>query len=177
MFETAPILGSREERIVVETRKRTPLTNFIVPEPEFQHLQWYELLCKKYGTRWLPRKPATGGYNCAGHVWASRRAALPEESEWRIILNDDGYRPLADDEVVCPDDLVLYVEEPVNEILHVARIVGIREGQPAGSLRIPWAVSKWNATSGEVMHSVYDVPYTEQGFRFRREFWTDRPSQ
>jgi hypothetical protein len=44
-----------------------------------------------------------------------------------------------------------------------------------GSLRLPWVISKWGATSGEWLHRHDDVPYDKQGFNLRIEFRTDRP--
>jgi len=178
MFEELHLLGPTEESIIVQTRKGRSLTNFIAPEPTFQHLQMYKLLLDKYGGNWVPRKPACGGYNCTGHVWASRRTVLPDEHEWRGVLDDDGYRKLADGETPYPGDVVMYVVEPSEEIWHVARIVETREGLTSDTPRIPWAISKWDLKSGEVMHSVYDVPhYADKAFAYKIEFWTDRPSR
>lgn len=178
MFESLFILGPTERSIVVETRKGSRIRNFIAPEPEHQHRQSYRLLLKKHGKHWIERKAPTGVYNCTGHVWASRRTALSEEKEWWLILDEDGYRRLAEGESPVPDDLVLYLAQPEREIMHVARIVEVRPGVAAGSPGIPWAVSKWDAKSGEVMHSAYDVPYEAQygsrGFKLGIEFWSDR---
>jgi len=128
------------------------------------------LLLDKFGRNWKQRKPATGGYNCAGHVWASRRTAILEPEAWRLILMDDGYRRLPDSEEPSPGDLVLYVDRRDNGFLHVGEILELRESI---GRRAPWVLSKWNSTSGEVMHYVHDVPFRMQ-FDVRCEYWSDR---
>ena len=177
MIDKLKLLGATERSIIVETRKGTKITNLIEVEPGFQQHQFYRALLKKYEGKWDQRKPATGVYNCAGHVWASRRTALLNPDEWRIILKEDDYRLLVEPEVPVPDDLAVYVDEENGEILHVGRILQMEEGVAPGARRIPRVVSKWNSTSGEVVHLVYDVPYGSQGFSFRVEYWTDRPIQ
>ena len=176
MFEEIRLLGPTEKGIVVQTRKGTAIKNVLEPEPGFQQRRLYQRLLEKYGQRWQPRKPATGGYNCAGHVWASRRSGLFDPQDWRIILDDDGYRRLPEHEDPFPGDLVLYVDSGNEEILHVGEIIEMRPGVTAQSRSIPWVLSKLDAKSGEVMHYVHDVPpWQSQGFLYRIEYWTERP--
>jgi len=175
MFEQAKLLGTTERSITVETHKGTRITNVIEPEPGHQQRQFYQALLAKYGGNWEERKPPTGVYNCAGHVWASRRTALFEPDEWRLILDEDGYRRLEAPGEVAPGDLVVYVESASAEILHVAQILELRPGVAPDRPRVAWALSKWDAKSGEVMHYAYDVPYGKQGIEFSIEWWTDRP--
>ena len=177
MFEEVRLFGPTERSIVVQTRKGTDVHNVIEPAPGFQQLQFYRALLDRYGSNWEQRKPATGVYNCAGHVWASRRTALLEPVEWRLILDEDDYRRVEKDERKAPGDLVLYVDEASDEILHVARILQLRPGVAPDAEQIPWVLSKWDSKSGEVMHSAYDVPYQNQGIPCRMEYWTDRPTR
>jgi hypothetical protein len=104
-------------------------------------------------------------------VWASRRTAICELEAWRFILMDDEYRRLSDSEEPSPGDLVLYVDRQDNGFLHVGQILELREWT---GRRVPWVLSKWNSTSGEVMHYVHDVPIRVQ-FDVRWEYWSDRP--
>jgi len=176
MFEEIKLLGPAERSIVVQTRTGTAIKNVVEPEPGLQQQRHYQLLLEKYGQRWQPRKPATGGYNCAGHVWTSRRTGLFDPKDWRIILKEDGYRQLPQQERPLPGDLVLYVDQGNEEILHVGELLELRPGVAPQSESIPWVLSKFNATSGEVMHYVGDVSFWEsQGFLVRIEYWTDRP--
>lgn len=135
------------------------------------HYRNYKRLLSKHG-RWTPRRPPSGEYNCAGHVWASRRTCIYEESEYRKILDDDGYRRVTEP---MPDDLAIYVDEAAG-ILHIGRIVELTPGIAEGSPRIPLVVSKWSDWTGEVCHLVTDHNFDNaQGFDVSVEYWTDRP--
>jgi hypothetical protein len=72
-------------------------------------------------------------------------------------------------------DLVLYADEETSEHIHVGMIMEMRDGVSRESPKIPWVLSKWNSTSGEVMHYVSDVPYGKQRIQAKIEYWTDRP--
>jgi len=172
MFEQISILGPTERSIVVQTRRGRDIPNSVEVEPDYAARRKYRLLWDKFGRNWKERKPATGTCNCAGHVWANRRTAIFALEGWRLILNDDGYRRLLDSEEPSPGDLVLYLDRQDSGFLHVGEILELREWS-AG--RIPWVLSKWNSTSGEVMHYVDDVPFHAQ-FDVRREYWTERPA-
>ena len=173
MFDEVRIVGPEHEQIVVQTRKGTVLDNVIEVAPGAMDELKYEKFFEIHGQQWQPRKPIAGVYNCAGHVWASRRTSLTDPPQWRTILDDDGY--VRTDTPVA-DDVVLYVDEDNGEIIHVARVVELREGITPESERIPWVVSKWGPISGEAMHFAHDVPYGRQGYSFRSEYWTDRPT-
>jgi hypothetical protein len=171
-FDELRWLGGEERSIVVQTRAGTALANVIEVDPAPMHRRKYGRWFELHGRNWQPRKPVTGGYNCAGHVWASRRASLVDPRQWRTILEEDGF---VKTNAPVPDDVVLYVDEENDEIIHVARVVELREGIAPQSAKIPWIVSKWGPISGEAMHYVHDVPYGRQGYRFRIEYFTDRP--
>jgi hypothetical protein len=175
MFEELKLLGSTERSIVVETRKGTRIENLLELEPGDMERRRYQLLLDRCGQNWRERKPATGAYNCAGHVWASRRTSILKPVCWQTILEEDGYRSLQDAETPVTGDLVLYADEEAGEYLHVGMIMEMREGISRDAPKIPWVLSKWNSTSGEVMHHVHDVPYGHQGITFKTDYWTDRP--
>lgn len=180
MFEEERLIGTPEAdaRIVVQTRAGNDLENFISPSPDYQQAQRYAGLRRRCGANWEPRKPATGGYNRAGMIWASRRTCLSNHKDWRTTLRDDGYRR-TDEADLQVGDVVAYVraedvhhgKEP--EILHVARICFFRHHQVAG--RIAWAISKWDAQFGEDLHAVRDCAQLCGGEPYLIEFWTDRP--
>lgn len=176
MFEREKLLGSTERSIVVQTHLGHSIRNVIGPPVGEYDRRQFELLVARYGRYWERRKPPVGVYNCAGHVWASRRTAIYDETEWRVVLRDDGYRRVQLTELPLPEDLAVYIDSTNGEVLHVGRIVVMRPGLAEGSPPIPWVVSKWKDTSGEVVHNVHDVPYAGQGFSVSIEYWTDRPS-
>ena len=161
-----------ERAIIVQTSKGTSLRNLVIPPIDHQHVGFYRALRRNHGANWRNRKPALGGYNCAGMVWANRRTAITEPDDWERILNEDGYRRLDRHETPFPGDVVIYRNAERCEITHVARIVNI-ERQKSGELAAIWALSKWNASSGEDYHRVQDV-FCFGGEGFSTEFWTER---
>ena len=172
MFDDLLIRSSAEPSIVVHTHKGTELANVIEAAPGPMDQAKYGRWFQRHGQQWQPRKPVTGVYNCAGHVWANRRTSLTEYRQWWTILDEDGY---VQTNTPVADDVVLYIDEDNNEIIHVARLVELREGITSEAKKIPWVVSKWGPISGEAMHFAHDVPYARDGYRFRIEYWTDRP--
>ncbi len=177
MFEEIAFLGTPRREITVETRKRSSLKNFVSPPPDYQGIRFFEQLRRIHGKNWEPRKPATGGYNCTGMVWASRRTCLFDPDDWRIALDDDGYRRLHPGESPELDDLAVYVKQGDTEILHVGRICELRMWQlPGGANAAPivWVLSKWDPTSGESRHHLQDV-FLNGGEMFDAQIWTDRP--
>ncbi len=130
----------------------------------------------------------TPGYNCAGHVWASRRTVIlagEADAVIHMILADDGYRLLPLEEGAIQGDLVLYWNVTTGgrrTWLHVGVMSELRENQRAADDvpgivdgRIPWVLSKWNHCTGEWLHRYNDVPYKTDGLLI--EFWTDRPER
>lgn len=173
MFELERFRGSGDQGIALQTRTGRDIRNSLGVALSEIHLRRYEALMTKHGRNWQQRRVPSGDYNCAGHVWASRRTCIYEEADWRMILAEDGYR--ATQEPVS-DDLIVYVESEQG-ILHIGRVVELRQGVSQESRRIPWVVSKWSDVSGEVCHFEHDHPYEEFGFVVSIEYWTDRPTK
>lgn len=173
MFDGPVILGGDDRGIVVETHKGTRIANCIAAHPTEDRIQRYRGFLNKFGEHWQERRSATGIYNCAGHVWASRRTSIYEDEAWRKILEDDAYRLLPAGEPPAPGDLVLYVDEE-EKFIHVARVVALEPPVGEGGSPIPRVISKWNDSFGEVIHRAPDVPYARIGYDCRIEIWTDR---
>ena len=177
MFEELRLLGPTEKSIVVQTRKGTTIENLVELDPGETERRRYDCCLSDLAQNWRQRKPATGVYNCAGHVWASRRTSILKTECWRTILDGRWLSALRDVETPVAGDLVLYADEDVGDYLHVGMILEVRDGISRESPKIPWVLSKWNSTSGEVMHHVHDVPYGRQGIPAKIEYWTDRPAR
>jgi len=171
VFEEVLLAGGGERRIALETRCGRPIANVIESQPGDRERRLYDARRKKYGERWSNRKPACGGYNCFGMVFASRRTAIldAEDTDVQIydILKDDGYRPVAETEAVF-DDLVLYQDRKMG-LLHAARITR------RGDLKVLYALSKWDSTSGEDEHHIRHHCWTDPAYELELQFWTDRP--
>jgi hypothetical protein len=173
MFEVAHIIGSPRSSIVLQTRLGNPIENVIEPEIGFPEINKFELLKKMHGANWEIRRPATGRYNCAGLVFANRRTSIMEPKLYEKIFADDGYRKFSGSNDTRSGDIVSYFDVSTNEIMHLGLIVRFAVGF-GGNISIPWALSKWNSATGEVVHSIYEVPYRKSEYRI--DFWTDRPA-
>lgn len=174
MFEALRLIGSDEQGIPLNTRRNRPIGNAQAPETLDGRLcRKYDLLLAQHGDRWEQRKPPCGVYNCFGHVWASRRTAIYEQTEIDKILEDDGYRLLLDSELPMQGDLILYYVD--GSLWHVGLVCELRAlSLPTGmatAQRTAWVLSKWDNSSGEVLHDWQDVPFGGWHARFR----TDRP--
>lgn len=174
MFEILELAGTPRSSIRLQTQRGTDIDNEQAAPPDDRRMRVFErLVATHFG--WTVRKPPCGVYNCAGHVWASRRTAVYEQKWYDLILEEDGYRMLQGGESPVIGDLALY-RLTTGEILHVGLIMEIRRlsGDSTGSsASFPWALSKWDDASGEVLHHFRDVPYAEQDYTV--SFWTDRP--
>lgn len=171
MFELLRLGGTPERSIVVETRLRTSIPNSQAPEPDDRLRRVFARLVASHPA-WEVRRAACGVYNCFGHVWAGRRTAIYEPSGVNAILGDDGYRKLAPSEAPFPGDIALYLTADGN-ILHAAEVVEIRRlSTPVGlGSGTPYALSKLNDSTGEVLHHLKDVPWEDANV----EIWTERP--
>ncbi len=110
MLENLRLHRGTERSIVLQTRRGREIKNVIDVDPEYHHLEKYRLVFQKH-PRWEERKPPVGGYNCVGHVWASRRTGVFDdlEDQLNIIFEDDGYRVVDPArEKLQPGDLVTY---------------------------------------------------------------------
>jgi hypothetical protein len=176
MFQPAVILGNTEREILLATFKNNKIRNVVQPQPNEHDIRQYARFLTKYrGNSWEERKPITGIYNCAGHVWASRRTSILEPAEWEKILDEDGYRPLRRNEKPSPGDIAIYVRQDNSEIWHVARVYGSAPGITSESEPFPRIISKWGPIAGEFLHLAHDVPFGAQGFPCDVRYHTDRP--
>ena len=144
MFEIARFAGTTGRRIVVQTHRGTELENYVAPDVTTQSANLY-VARRKQHPGWVQRKPATGVYNCAGMVWASRRTTLPEPSDWRTVLQDDNYRPLQGGELPRVGDVVLYIRKgTAPEVLHVAVVLAANSSSLS---MIPIAASRFASSA------------------------------
>jgi hypothetical protein len=171
LFDLLQLNGTPPSGIALQTRLGQDIENEHGPTLSDKHRTQYDLLVEKFGQRWERRKPATSGYNCAGHIWASRRTAIYEDSEWMKILSDDGYRQTKNPRA---DDIVIYSEADLG-FLHIGRILDIKPQLVGSDRETPWIASKWSDTTGEVCHWLEDHVFPVE-YNLSIAFWTDRPS-
>ena len=106
-------------------------------------------------------------YNCMGMVFASRRTWI-EPEHVAMILQDDGYRPVSDEDELYPGDVVIYRDNR-GEVSHVGIVTDIRINLIQASREIT-VLSQWGE-SGEYLHLVDDV---HPGLGQPSEYWTER---
>ena len=128
---------------------------------------------KKYGSRWKKRLDPRGCYNCAGHVWASRRTGILEDTEWEKIRKEDCYRIISELEEPRVGDLAVYKSDSFG-YLHIGQIVCLLPGVSNSSPSVPRILSKWDPSSGEYEHLPKETPFHENFPDYQLRYWTDR---
>jgi hypothetical protein len=122
MFEELRTFGQTEKSIVLETKTGRQIANLVELMPDAKTVADYQRFVSQHGAHWISRTPATGVYNCAGMVWATRRTAILDPRLWQRIIDDDGYEWLAKHELPMPGDIAAYLDIEANELLHVGRV-------------------------------------------------------
>jgi hypothetical protein len=169
MFEFIEFIGSVESKIEVQTKKGTPIDNTQSPNPDAKTIMFFNDLVGKH-PRWVLRKEACGLYNCAGHIWASRRTSIYDQKYYELIIAEDKYRTLVADEKPKHGDIALY--KCGSSILHVGMVSEIRFIDSSDNLGIPWILSKLNDGYGEILHHYCDVPWKDNDYQV--SFLTER---
>ena len=117
-------------------------------------------------------RSATAVYNCMGLAFASRRTWVAPDSldpVLRLILDEDDYRRLRNQQELEAGDLVIYRSPTEDSVSHVAVVLRI-DVDFAKASRNVIVVSKWGH-GGEYIHQVEDVPYL---LGAPVAYWTDR---
>lgn len=137
------------DELALETRKKNAITNFRSNKPTFDgaRLNRTDLIAKYPDATHRSTQPSAQ-YNCHGLTFASRRTQILDPAEVEKILREDGYVPVAIDDI-CAGDVVVYRRS--GEIIHSGVVVGTKAG-------IPVILSKWGELH-EVIHLVNDSEY------------------
>ena len=173
MFDQQKLIGQSKRMLRLDTRTGQPIENEVAAPPTQQSLAREQILTAKFGANWKKRIGPCGIYNCAGLVWASRRTAIYESTEWNKIYQDDDYRELRGNESPMPGDLAIYSQSEV-EYIHVGQVLSLELGLLPTGNPIPKILSKWDDVSGEYIHYPQDVPFRDQFPDFQLKYWTDR---
>lgn len=105
-------------------------------------------------------------YNCMGMVFAARRTYV-DPDQLPIILEDDGYRPVARD-LLVPGDVVVN-RDATSDIVHVGIVAEVRPILSTGSREVI-VLSQWGG-DGEYFHTIDDV---NPRLGKATDFYTDR---
>lgn len=176
------LLQQPARQLALQAVNGRDIANTVMPAATLADVRKFGLLvdaARSQSLHWEVRKPATGGYNCAGHVLACRRTAIFDgkggesfEAHVQLVLGWDGFRLTEHPSV---GDIVLYWDDQRRtNLLHlgvVNELQRLHDGQGPG---VPRVLSKWDAGSGECLHHVRQVP-RNFGPDFVVEYWTDRP--
>ena len=94
MFEEIHLAGPQTRGIALQTHLGTAIENEIAVHPVPEHAVEKFRRLREQHPEWIDRKPATGIYNCFGHVWACRRTAVYDKFDEAVlqVRADDGYR-------------------------------------------------------------------------------------
>lgn len=180
MFEFVELSGTPEKGIEVQTRLGNSIENSQAPHPSEKNIKLFKKLIEEH-KKWICRKPPCGFYNCFGHVWANRRTAIYDQDQIELIINDDGYDRLKNISDLKVGDLVIYYNSDKTDIWHVGIVIELKTIQmnqgfslvTSNENNIPWVLSKWNDSTGEVIHHFQDVPWSDGDYEIT--FWTERP--
>jgi len=109
---------------------------------------------------WTTHLEPTYGYNCVGHVFASRRTSVHDVSEIDTFLREDGYAKVDSDDVRV-GDVAAYSDASgpshVAPVFAIEKIVVLSAGQ---SSEVAKVLSKFDDVSGEYEHSLDDLKWS-----------------
>lgn len=178
MLDSIRLLGTPRAGApyLLYTRENTLVEAFRGVEPSDQCPQRFAAFLDRH-PRAMVRKGITGGYNCAGLVWSSRRAVVPHPPDWQLLLEEDGYRLIDDSEAAIGDIVVYRDAKSPFDILHIGRLClmdAMLLGEPSTTHpRIFMVLSKLDGTLGEVVHRKDDIDFFGDA-KFTSHVFTDR---
>lgn len=177
MFEDLRLALPEPRSIALQTHLGNDIENEVAVDPVPQHaIDKFNRLAGRH-PHWNVRKSPIGVYNCFGHVWASRRTAVYENFDEAVlkVRHDDRYRTVDwESEIPAVDDVACYWEslDPYRGCNHVGRVISVQP-RANGLPPLILILSKWDDTTGEVVHEALDHPFKD----VRLEYWTDRRPQ
>jgi hypothetical protein len=134
--------------------------------------------------RWKRVREPIAGYNCFGQVFANRRTAIYDDENVgliELILAEDGFRRIPDEEEFDCGDVVLYYDDlgavHAGRIVRFAKIERVISFDGAAPQRdIPVVLSKFDDVSGEYEHPIASTMWTSVDIRSHAVF-RDRGQQ
>lgn len=114
-----------------------------------------------------PVRPPIYGYNCFGHIFASRRTAI-YKPDINLILREDGFGLISEDQAAAAD-VVIYSDSagPV----HVGRITRITRTDRAQHVHV---LSKFDDCSGEYEHEIQDRRWDQNPLQLTWKIYRER---
>jgi hypothetical protein len=153
--------------LALESRARKPIRNEVRPDRPKAALDASAALFRGLFPDAILRS-ITATYNCVGMVVASRRTWVDTDGLIRV-LQEDGYRRLADATQAELGDVVVYQDQQ-GEICHAGIVVRKNILVPGQQGDLLTVLSKWGA-DGEYIHGLSRLPAL---LGTAAQFWTDR---
>jgi hypothetical protein len=174
MFDRLEVGGTPPDQgFPLQTRSRVKIPNEQAAPPDAGQIMAYHHLVAANQSVWEQRKDACGVYNCAGHVWASRRTSIYLDRMYQEIL-DEEYTIVPAGQSPKVGDLAVYRDRPSTPIFHIGMVMELRKLVIGNNVTTtPWVLSKMSDAFGEVLHpwNNYDTPgHTNPHV----SFWTDK---
>lgn len=148
--------------IRTQTSKGRDIANEQNDEISPSELAIFKDLYRQYSLTSKVRSDPCPRYNCHGMTFATSRTSIPESSEVRAILVDDGYIEVRVEDVL-PGDVILYIDDS-GDIEHSGVVV---QAPSDSELKVPIVCSKWGKGS-EVVHPGNHCPYNFAGAKYYR---------
>jgi hypothetical protein len=179
MFDRFTIHGTPRRSIQLATRRGSQIENEQSLDAGMV-TEWRDYLNDFAHLALEVRRGACGPYNCAGHVWASRRTSIYSSKDYELILAEDGYVKLPAGTLPMLGDLAVYWFRELQKIWHVGQVVKLQTLEADFTLQrprtlIPYVLSKFSDWGGEVIHQAERIPPTS-GCTSYTEYWSDRGS-
>ena len=145
-------------RLDLHTRQRSRIDNYLdINPPTPGMVQQVDAFKKQYVGATHRSVGPCRSYNCHGLTFAARRTSITDPNAVQMILNEDDYEQVNDDEVCAGDIAVYYVAGD-------AEHSGIVVERDKFGVRI---LSKWGGAH-EVIHRVGECDYDTSDVRYYR---------
>jgi hypothetical protein len=150
----------RQSKIVIQTRRGTPISNVQEYDLPPYYLQLDKEQDEKYQEPFVffVSNPSSY-YNCHGLIFGSRRSAIWDPQEILKILEEDDYQLVENTSNVQRGDIIIYFGEH-GDAEHSGLVIGKREG-------LPLILSKWGYGK-EAVHIFSVCPYDSSRVRYYR---------
>jgi hypothetical protein len=150
----------RQGRIVIQTRRGTPVSNV----QEYNLTPHYLWLVKEQDNKYqepyvfFVNNPSPY-YNCHGLTFGSRRSQIWDSQEILKILKEDDYQLVENVNNVQKGDIIVYFSDN-GDVEHSGLVIDKREG-------LPLILSKWGCGK-EAVHIFSMCPYDSSTVRYYR---------
>lgn len=144
--------------IALETSKGNSIDNVQVSDFSAYEKNWNQFLEREWQGQVTFKTSLTPIYNCHGMTFATRRCRITEAKDIDLILKDDQYKEVPEDDAQ-PGDIIIYFDEN-GEPNHSGIVIECSGGIIGSKCHrfVPLILSKWGG-AGEAIHNAPQCPY------------------